>query len=454
MTSPSTGISTATAGPRSRWRLPDAWTAGVVITAALLALPVLTVFSFVFYPAGEVWTHLVETVLADYVRNSLALMVGVGVGTLLMGVTCAWLTSVCDFPGRRLFEWALLLPMAIPAYIIAFTYTGMLGFEGPVQSQIREWTGWGYGDYWFPEIRSLGGAIAMLSLVLYPYVYLLARAAFLDQSVAPLEVGRTLGAGRWRSFFTIALPLARPAVIAGVSLALMETLADYGTVQYFGVSTFTTGIFRTWFGLGDGAAAAQLSAVLMSFVLVLILIELWSRRRARFHQTGTGSQRSSRVVLVGVMLPFTRIDNAVDSWMRDGFGISTGLLLSGTVFALLFAYSVRFLAVALNSVESGLARIRPNMDHAARSLGQTPGRVLRLRFPEPVVERLLADDPILGGAAHACLFESLATAIGQGDFVRRYFPGDADRSNEGSRNRGDDVAMVARPSSQHERGRC
>ncbi len=487
MTSPSTGISTATAGPRSRWRLPDAWTAGVVITAALLALPVLTVFSFVFYPAGEVWTHLVETVLADYVRNSLALMVGVGVGTLLMGVTCAWLTSVCDFPGRRLFEWALLLPMAIPAYIIAFTYTGMLGFEGPVQSQIREWTGWGYGDYWFPEIRSLGGAIAMLSLVLYPYVYLLARAAFLDQSVAPLEVGRTLGAGRWRSFFTIALPLARPAVIAGVSLALMETLADYGTVKYFGVSTFTTGIFRTWFGLGDGAAAAQLSAVLMSFVLVLILIELWSRRRARFHQTGTGSQRSSRVVLVGVhrwsaflacflplmlgfllpagqlavwavaaapgmvdsgflalalnsvtlagvaalivlvlalfmaygkrvrgafmtsaavriagmgyavpgtviavgvMLPFARIDNAVDSWMRDGFGISTGLLLSGTVFALLFAYSVRFLAVALNSVESGLARIRPNMDHAARSLGLSPGAVLR-RVHVPLMSRTL-----------------------------------------------------------------
>ncbi len=458
-----------------------------MVTAALLALPVLTVFSFVFYPAGEVWTHLVETVLADYVRNSLVLMVGVGVGTLVMGVTCAWLTSVCDFPGRRLFEWALLLPMAIPAYIIAFTYTGMLGFEGPVQTQIREWTGWGYGDYWFPEIRSLGGAIAMLSLVLYPYVYLLARAAFLDLSMTPLEVGRTLGAGRWRSFFTISLPLARPAVIAGLSLALMETLADYGTVKYFGVSTFTTGIFRTWFGLGDGAAAAQLSAVLMSFVLVLILIELWSRRRARFHQTGTRRQRSSRVALagihrwsafvacllplmlgfllpagqlavwavataprmvdssflalalnsvtlasaaalmvlvlalfmaygkrvrsstvtatavriaglgyavpgtviaVGVMLPFARIDNAVDAWMRDSFGISTGLLLSGTVLALLFAYSVRFLAVALNSVESGLERIRPNMDHAARSLGLTPGAVLR-RVHVPLMSRTL-----------------------------------------------------------------
>jgi iron(III) transport system permease protein len=487
VTNASTGISTASAGPRSRWHLPDAWTAGVAVTAAVLALPVLTIFGFVLYPAGEVWTHLVETVLADYVRNSLILMLGVGVGTLSIGVTCAWLTSVCDFPGRKLFEWALLLPMAVPAYIIAFTYTGMLGFEGPVQTQIRTWTGWGYGDYWFPEVRSLGGAVMMLSLVLYPYVYLLTRAAFLDQPVAPLEVGRTLGAGRWRSFFTIALPLARPAVIAGLSLALMETLADYGTVKYFGVSTFTTGIFRTWFGLGDGAAAAQLSAVLMSFVLVLIVIELWSRRRARFHQTGTRSEDPSRVVLggvhrwgaffacllplllgfllpagqlaawavtaaprmvgqgfldlalnsvglasaaalmvlvlalfmaygkrvrssvatsaavriagmgyavpgtviaVGVMLPFAWFDNALDTWMRDGFGISTGLLLSGTVFALLFAYSVRFLAVALNSVESGLARIRPNMDDAARSLGLAPGAVLR-RVHVPLMRRTL-----------------------------------------------------------------
>ena len=234
------------------------------------------------------------------VRGASALAAAVRMSPLVIGLTAAWLVTMTEFPGRRLLEVTLVLPFAFPAYVLAYAYTHLLDHPGPVQTLLREVTGWGPRDYWFPEIRSLGRAIAMLSLVLYPYVYLLARAAFLDQSVAPLEVGRTLGAGRWRSFFTIALPLARPAVIAGVSLALMETLADYGTVQYFGVSTFTTGIFRTWFGLGDGAAAAQLSAVLMSFVLVLILIELWSRRRARFHQTGTGSQRSSRVVLVGV----------------------------------------------------------------------------------------------------------------------------------------------------------
>jgi iron(III) transport system permease protein len=462
--------------PPFRLRWPDAWGLGVTATALLLALPVLTVFSFVLHPSGEVWRHLAETVLADYVLNSLALMLGVGIGTLTMGVTAAWLTSVCEFPGRRVFEWALLLPLAMPAYIIAYTYTGMLDFEGPVQGQLREWFGWSYGDYWFPEVRSLGGAIAMLSLVLYPYVYLLARSAFLDQSVTPLEVGRTLGAGPWRSFFTIALPLARPAVITGLSLALMETLADYGTVQYFGVSTFTTGIFRTWFGLGDGGAAAQLSALLMSFVFALILLERWSRRRARFHHTGNRNTRPPRfelaglrrwaafaacllplllgfllpagqlavwavqtgermlnaefltlawhslalagmaalitlglalfmaygrrlrpspltgfavklagmgyaipgtVIAVGVMLPFAWIDNTVDAWSREHLDLSTGLILSGTLFALLFAYSVRFLAVSLNAVESGLARIRPSMDDAARSLGLSPRRVLR-----------------------------------------------------------------------------
>ena len=254
MTSTVSPISSAFTPSDTLWR----W--GPPAIATLIAIPVLVIFSFVLHPAGEVWQHLVDTVLRDYVINSLLLMTGVAIGTLSIGVSCAWLTSMCRFPGRRLFEWALLLPLAIPAYIIAYTYTGMFDFAGPVQTWLRELTGWGYGDYWFPEIRSLGGAVVMLSLVLYPYVYMLARSAFLDQSLTPLEVGRTLGAGPWRSFFTVALPLARPAIITGLTLALMETLADYGTVQYFGVSTFTTGIFRTWFGLGDAAAAGELGA--------------------------------------------------------------------------------------------------------------------------------------------------------------------------------------------------
>ncbi len=245
------------------------WGPSITALALVLALPVLVVIGFLFVPAGEVWGHLAATVLRDYVTNSLGLMLGVTIGTLIGGVGTAWLVSMCRFPGRGLFEWALLLPMAMPAYIIAYTYTGLLDFPGPVQTLLRGWFGWGFGDYWFPEIRSLEGAAIMLSLVLYPYVYLLARAAFLSQSLCVLEVSRTLGNGPWRTFFTVALPLARPAIAAGLSLALMETLADYGTVQYFGVATFTTGIFRTWFGLNNPAAAAQLSALLLGFVFLL-----------------------------------------------------------------------------------------------------------------------------------------------------------------------------------------
>ena len=461
---------------RTRLPSPDAWTSGVLMIAALTALPVLVVVSFLFQPAGEVLYHLAETVLADYVVNSLILMLGVAAGTLFLGVSTAWLTSMCEFPGRRVFSWTLLLPLAIPAYIIAYTYTGMLEFEGPVQSALRQWFDWRYGDYWFPEIRSLGGAILMLSLVLYPYVYMMARAAFLEQSHGVMEASRTLGNGPWSSFRRVALPLARPAVVTGLSLALMETLADYGTVQYFGISTFTTGIFRTWFGLGDSAAAAQLAAMLLAFVFALILVERWSRRRARFHHSGQKIQRPRRyrlsgarrwlalaacalplvlgfllpagqllywslttadtsfdsrflgltlnslllagaaafiavalalfmaygkrlrpgktvalgvrlaamgyavpgtVIAVGVLLPLAWFDNTLDAWMRATFGLSTGLLLSGTVAALLFAYTVRFLSVSVQAVEAGLGKIRLSMDDAARSLGRRPLSVLR-----------------------------------------------------------------------------
>ena len=220
------------------------WQPGILLTAFVFSIPVLTIASFLLLPTGDIWQHLVDTVLADYLLNSILLMIGVALGTFSMGVTCAWLTSLCDFPGKKLFIWTLLLPLAMPAYIIAYTYTGMFDFAGPVQTQIRDWTGWGYGDYYFPEVRSLGGAIAMLSLVLYPYVYLLARAAFLEQSVCVIEVSRTLGCNVWTSFYRVALPLARPAIVAGMSLALMEALADYGTVSYFGIGVFTTGIFR------------------------------------------------------------------------------------------------------------------------------------------------------------------------------------------------------------------
>jgi len=459
-----------------RFNKPNRWVMLTIIIALLMSLPVLVVGSAIFQPLNENWQHLKEFLLAEYITNSLILMLGVSFGVLTMGVITAWLTSMCEFPNRRLFSWMLLLPLAIPAYIIAYTYTGLLDFAGPVQSQIREWTGWGYRDYWFPEVRSLGGAIAMLSLVLYPYVYMMARATFLEQSVGALEASRTLGSTPFNGFFRVALPLARPAIITGLSLALMETLADFGTVQYFGIATFTTGIFRTWFGVGDGTTASQLASMMLMFVFVLIMLERWSRKRAQFHETSQKYSAIKRfqlkgriafvawvacilpilfgfilpasqllywvfttaeetidasfisltinsmllainasviavsialllaygrrlnrtpiirasvtiaslgyavpgtVIAVGVMTPFAFIDNTVDSWMRQTFDISTGLILSGTIFALLFAYTVRFLAVSVNAIESGLGKIKPTMDDAGRSMGLSPLAVLR-----------------------------------------------------------------------------
>ena len=260
------------------------WTAPTAALSLVLLAPIAVVLASVFVSSGDIWRHLQETVLADYILNSLWLMLGVGALALPLGVIPAWLVTSFRFPLSRQLEWALLLPLAFPAYIIAYTYTGLLDFAGPAQSWLREAFG---GGYWFPEVRSLPGAAVMLALVLYPYVYLLTRSAFQEQSACAVEAARVLGAGPARAFFRVALPLARPAIVAGLSLALMETLADYGVVQYFGVATFTTGIFRTWFGLGSNVAAAQLSALLMGFVLVLILLENRARKQARYHHASS-----------------------------------------------------------------------------------------------------------------------------------------------------------------------
>ncbi|KKO49606.1 iron ABC transporter permease [Arsukibacterium sp. MJ3] len=454
----------------------DIWRWSVLIPALLLAMPVIVVFASVLSPDIEVWRHLRQTVLADYITNSLLLAFGTGVGALLIGTGSAWLVSQYQFYGRRLLQWLLLLPLAMPAYIIAYTYTGMLDFAGPLQQALRRYFGWEYGDYWFPEIRSLTGAILMLSLVLYPYVYMLARSAFREQSVSMLEASRTLGFSPRQHFWKVALPLARPALLTGAALAMMEAFADYGTVQYFGIATFTTGIFRTWFGMGSQGGAAQLAALLSTFVLVLLVLEQWSRRKIRYFFQGQRQQYSplrllsplrqllvallcllpvllgfiipatqlaswalpnwavllsadfirliwnsfslaalaavlsvmlallfgyasrlrrdplvrlpvrlaalgyaipGTVIAIGVMIPLAWVDRNIDLLAEQWFDVRTGLLLSGTLFALLLAYSVRFLAVSLHSVEAGLQRIKPSMDNAARSLGASPLQVLR-----------------------------------------------------------------------------
>ena len=455
---------------------PPPWAALTMAVAGVLLLPVIVVAASVFLSSGDIWQHLYDTVLAEYTANSLLMALGVGCLALPLGVIPAWLVTLYRFPCSRELEWALLLPLAMPAYIIAYTYTGMLDVAGPLQSWLRATFAWQYGDYWFPDIRSLPGAVLMLSLVLYPYIYLLARAAFLEQSASVVEVARTLGIRPAAAFFKVVLPLARPAIIVGLSLVLMETLADYGTVQYFGVATFTTGIFKTWFGLGSSIAAAQLSALLLLFVLFLILLEQHSRRLSRYYDTSTRYGRLQQrrlpgrrglpalvvcalpilfgfiipsgqllswaiqtwrnsldtgfliliansielalitavlaailalavsyarrqqpgimtslfnrllgmgyavpgvVIAVGVLIPFTWLDRYLSHWFGLLFDTDPGLLLSGTIAILVFAYLVRFLALSLNTVDAGLAKIKPSMDEAGRSLGVSGFRLLR-----------------------------------------------------------------------------
>ncbi|RUO49423.1 ABC transporter permease [Pseudidiomarina donghaiensis] len=450
----------------------------LVATAVIIGVPLLVICWSVLQLATaqdfSTLSHLWQTVVPEYIRHSLWLLIGVAFGVTTLGVGTAWLTTACRFPGQRLLSWALLLPLAMPAYITAYTYTGMLDFAGPVQSALRDWFGWSYGDYWFPQIRSLGGAIAVLSLVLFPYVYLITRATFLQQSATTLEAGRSLGLNPWQCFWRLAIPLARPAIVTGATLALMETLADYGTVQYFGVTTFTTGIFRTWYGLGDLQGALQLAAMLLVAVILLIFIERWSRSQARYDQrsnrpappfelrggkallasiacwlplvfgfilpalqlaswsiersevwlqasfwqltfnsfwlaflaallvvvlalwlaygrrqiptrlvrtsvafAGLGYAIPGLVIAVGLIMVLTSVDHGIIALSKAWFGYNPGLLLSGTVFALLFAYAVRFLSVSLQTIQAGLVEIRPSMDEAARIQGYTPFQVLR-----------------------------------------------------------------------------
>ena len=272
---------------------PSGLTLFALLIAVVMVIPLLSVATNVFN-AGTTgtWAHLMDTVMPGYITTTVVLCLGVGIGTALVGVGAAWLVTHCEFPGRRVFEWALVLPLAMPAYVMAYAYTDVLQFSGPVQTWLRATFNLTRADYWFPDVRTLAGAIFMFIGVLYPYVYMLTRTAFLERGGAVTEAARSLGLSPWQSFVRVSLPIARPAIAAGMALALMETLADYGTVSYFAVQTFTTGIYRAWFSLGDRVAAAQLAMCLLGFVLVVLSIEQSSRGRARFH--GTGLRKPSR----------------------------------------------------------------------------------------------------------------------------------------------------------------
>ena len=449
------------------------WGITIATIALVISIPVLVVLSSLWIPQGALWAHLGSTVLPRYFQNSILLSLGVGLGVSLVGVSTAWIVSVCEFPGRRWLEWALLLPLAAPAYLLAYVYTDFFEYFGPLQALLRKIGGWdSANEYWFPEIRSLPGAIVLFTLVLYPYVYLITKVSFAEQGRNTIEASRSLGRNPWQSFWFVALPLARPSWMAGLALALMETLNDFGTVQFFGVDTFTTGIYRTWFGLGEHLGATQLAAVLLLGVLGLLVTEQWSRRQAQYYQTdgcrqsfspyrlqglramgaivictlpialgillpggllfamtldnwersvddrfwsltthslslaivtgiiavilalilsygvrlnsqplvkssvrlaGMGYAVPGAVIAVGLLFPVSWIDQGLEILQQ---GIVHPIFLGGSAILLVVAYLVRFLAVALGTIESSLTRISPNLDQAARSLGHTPIQTL------------------------------------------------------------------------------
>ena len=455
---------------------PGRWTVAALVIAALAAVPILAVAISAPASGLDALARLANTVLPEYIANTALLMAATGTIAAVVGVGCAWLVSAAEFPGRRILAWALVLPLAVPAYIGAYIYGDLLDFSGPVQSALRAATGWGVDAYWFPEIRSLSGGAFVLGFVLYPYVYLLARAAFASQSRRQFRAARSLGAGPGRAFWQVALPAARPAIAGGLALVLMETLADFGVAQYFAIPTFSTGIFRTWLSMGDRSAAMGLAAIMLMFVVALVALEAASRRGQSAGRDGlaeisgeplvelsaTGkalallaclvpvllgfvipaahltalsfdpraigamgelssyiadslwlgiaaalvcmiaalllgfsrTRSNSRVargairlatlgyalpgalLAVGLLAPLGTVDVALTRFARDSLGYGGGLLLTGTSIILIYALSVRFLTVAFNSVEGGLAKIPPQLDAAARSLGAKPARVL------------------------------------------------------------------------------
>lgn len=289
--------------PRKSLRLPrpDGWSLGALVIATLVLMPIVSIVWIAFHPVENIWPHLLSSVLPRYLTNTLVLMTGVAALTAAVGTGAAWLVTMYRFPGARVLDHALLFPLAIPAYIGAYALADFFDYSGALQTTLRGLAGWQSArDYWFPEVRSRWAAILVLSSALYPYVYLLARAAFREQSGASYEVARALGKGPWGLFFRVGLPLARPAIAAGVALAMMETVADFGTVEHFGVQTLTTGIFSVWLTAGNAGGAAQIAGVVLVLIFLLLALERIGRRNARFHRMSRGARPIQPVRLRGV----------------------------------------------------------------------------------------------------------------------------------------------------------
>ena len=454
------------------------WFSVTTLVAVICATPLIAVLYTACFPTENIWPHLAETVLPRYLLTTMLLLLGVGFFSTLFGMTSAWLVACFDFPGKRWLSWMLLLPFAVPAYVIAYVYTDLLEYSGYIQTWLRAVFEWQTPrDYWFPEIRSLGGAIVMFSLVLYPYIYLTCRSALLEQSESLVLASRSLGASSLKTFFSVLLPIIRPALAVGLALVLMETLNDYGTVSFFAVQSLTAGLYDTWLNMGNLGGAAQIASLMVGIALLMLFLERFSRRRIKTYSGGTKKRPSSPTLLygwkgnlatafcfllvffgfvipagllsyyaylyleqswtpeflayarnsltlsslaavilllvgtllayaqrvsptrinhamirlasvgyampgavlaIGVIIPLASLDNSIDSFSREQFDFSTGLILSGTIVAILYAYSTRFLTVSFGSMESGLARITPTMDQASRTLGKNTLQTLWL----------------------------------------------------------------------------
>ena len=452
-----------------------AWTVMAILVAIPVALPLLVVVAALLFPTTAVWSHLMQTVLLTYTVNTLSLMLIVAVLAASIGVGAAWLTAHYRFPGSGWLGVALILPLAAPAYVVGYVYADLFDATGPVQGMLRSLAGVQLGDYYFPAVRSLGGAGFVIALVLYPYVYLLAKTSFQSQAGALYESARVLGMGRSQVFWRVAVPVARPAIIGGLALVMMETIADYGVAEHFGVPTFTTGIFRTWYAMGEHDAALKLAGCLFLLVAVLVVLEQSARRGERFNPlsrnvaaekiplggvagllaaglcllpvlggfivpVGTllwyavaqgdpllghgfyvyglnsisvavvaagvcaavalllnyaarlrrdrwldlgvrlatlGYALPGMVLAVGVLLPLTYIDRALAQYLTESLGRPVGLLLTGSIFALVLVYVARFLTVAFNSTQTAMHQLHPQLDAVARTLGNSPAGVLR-----------------------------------------------------------------------------
>ena len=456
--------------------MPEPWSAGAVLIAALVLLPIFAVLWIALHPTESIWEHLLSTSLPRYFRNTVYVMVAVGVLSAAIGSVTAWLVVVYRFHGSRWLEWALLFPLAVPGYLGAYALVDFLEYAGPVQTMMRATFGWSSArDYFFPDIRSLYGAIFVLTASLYPYVYLLARAGYQEQSACAHEVARALGAGSLRRFWRIGLPLARPAVAAGTAIVMMETVNDFGTVDFFGVQTLTTGIFSVWLEAGNAGGAAQIACVILAMILLLVALEKASRRKVRFHRMSRQERHMSRIELqgakgaiatticllpflagfvlpvmvlghhaltrperwlapglgealsntvlvggaaalltvgaalflvygvrlsgrslprlllpvttigyaapgavlaVGLLIPLATFDNALADMVLAVTGYDPGLLLTGGAAVLVYAYAVRFFAIAQGAADSAFGRVAPSLPMAARTLGRTAGRTL------------------------------------------------------------------------------